>query len=527
MRLLKKITFILVFVAVLWACRKPTVASWDVDVVLPVVTSQLNIKNFLGDSIFKSDNTGLLNLAVTRTITAIKIDSLLKLPDTTIVSSFTLPVFNATLQPGEVLPFTPSSPLTFSIGNGVALKKVDIRSGTLNVKFSNDLAEPIDMFYVVTSATKNGEQFAIKETVPPGINSLIKSYDLAGLSLNMTGSNGTTYNTIIQTYTVKVNANATGPATVSFGKGAKAEITYKDIVPDYVEGYFGQQDVSIPLDSTKLEILKSFEAPNFMLSDANFSFNILNEFGAEFSASLFNIKSINGNSAVALNTSQLSNINVNRATKVARTVYPSAKVISLTKTNSNIVNFLSNLPDKLTYQGNITVNPLGNISGYNDFAFYNTGIKVLADINIPLRFSADYFKLVSNTKIDFANVSELDNVNSGKFVISASNGYPFSAKLQAYLQDANGNTIDSLFINGSNILQKGVIDNQNIVLQPTKSKIEMPLDKDKIANLKKSKSVKIISYFIMPPNPPDIKIYENYVFDLNIVAELNYRAERK
>jgi hypothetical protein len=31
----------------------------------------------------------------------------------------------------------------------------------------------------------------------------------------------------------------------------------------------------------------------------------------------------------------------------------------------------------------------------------------------------------------------------------------------------------------------------------------------------------------MPPNPPDIKIYENYKYNVNIVAELNYNVSRK
>lgn len=515
--------FLIIPLLVFLHCRKSSNANWDVDLVFPVVKSQLNIKNFIGDSIFKTDNTGLLNLNLTRTITAIKLDSLIKIPDTTVTNSF-LAFFNLPLTPGQTFTNLPTTELKFNLGNNVALKKVDIRKGILTVKFSNTVNQPLDLLYVIPSAIKNGQPFTVLETVPTGINSLIKNYSLEGYSLNMQGLSGNTYNAITQAYTVSLNANAAA-TTVTFSQGANIELTYSNIIPEYAEGYFGQQTVPIKLDTTNFNIIKNFEAKNFMLNSATFNFNILNQFGAEFTGSLFNIKAINGASVVPLNTSQLSGININRASKSGSTIFQSVKSVSLTTLNSNITSFLSVLPDKLTYQGNITVNPLGNLSGYNDFAFYNTGLKVTADVNIPMRFNANYFKLISNTAVDFTNIKQLDRINYGDFVLSASNGYPFNAQLQAYMLDENQHVIDSLFNASNNTFNKGVTDAQNIVTFPTRTALRIPFDKNKLQNIKKTKSLKIVSYFIMPPNPPDIKLYENYVFDVNIIAELNYNVK--
>jgi hypothetical protein len=524
----RKFCILFVALVVFSSCRKPTATNWDVDVVFPVVKSSLNIKNFIGDSIFTADNTGLLHLNVSREITAIKLDSLLKLPDTTIVNTFTIPaVFPTTLTPGQSLTFFPASELDFNISDGVALKKLDIRSGILSVKFTNDLVEPLDLLYVIPSAVKNGQPLTIFETVPPNNVPLFKTYNLEGYTLNMRGLNGNKYNTIVQAYTVTVNSSA-NPVAVSFGQGAKTTLTYSDIIPNYVEGYFGQQTVAIPLDTAKLDIFNNFQASNFMLKGATLNFKILNEFGAEFSSSLFNVKSINSSNSntVALTSGLLSNININAASKSGGTVFPSVKTISLTSTNSNIAPFLSNLPDKLTYQGNINVNPLGNISGYNDFAFYNTGIRVLADIDIPLRFNANYFKFISNSTVDFSNVKQLENVNFGNFVVSATNGYPFRAQLQAYLLNEQNVIIDSLFIPGSNFMERGVVDAQNVVISPTQSKLNVPVSQVRIENLRKAKTIRLVTYFIMPTNPPDIKIYDYYKFDVSIIAELNYNVKR-
>jgi hypothetical protein len=532
MVLLKRIFLLLAFISLLNACRKPTSANWDVDAVVPLVNSELNIKNFAGDSIFDADNTGLLSFHVTREIFTIKLDSIIKLPDTTIVNTFTIPAIIPTkFAPGQSLTFFPSSELKFSISNGVELKTTDIRKGTLTIKFKNDLTQDIDIIYKIPSAVKNGAAFTIKETVPPLPATLTKTYDLASYSFNMRGLSGNVYNTIVQSNTIALNPNA-DTALVTYGQGLKTEISYQDIVADYIDGYFGQQTIDIPLDTANINLVENFSASNFMLYDATLNFKILNDFGAEFASNLSNIKSINvgGTNVVPLATKQLSNINIDRATKAGTNVFNSTKVISLTSANSNIVPFLSNIPNKLTYQGSVQINPKPlpeNISGYNDFAFYNKGIRVLAEIIIPLRFNTNNFILKSTTDVDFTNIKQLDNVKSGNLVILVKNGYPFKTTLQAYLLNAQNQVLDSLFVPSQNSIESGQVDSQNIVVATTNSKILVPLDAEKIKKLKQSKFIQVVTKFIMPPNPPDIKIYENYKYNVNIVAELNYNVSRK
>ena len=529
MLLLKRIFLLFAFINLLGACRKPTIANWDVDAVLPLVNSELNIKNFVGDTIFKADNTGLLSFDVTREIFSIKLDSVIKLPDTTIVSTFTVPAIIPTkFAPGQSLTFFPPSELKFNIGNGVELKTIDIRKGTLTIKYKNDLTQAIDIIYKIPSAVKNGAAFTINETVPPLPATLTKTYDLAGYSLSMRGLSGNVYNTIVQSNTITLNPNA-DTALITYGQGLKTEITYQNIVAEYLEGYFGQQTIDIPLDTANIDLVENFSSSNFMLYDATLNFKILNEFGAEFAGSLSNIKSVNlgGASLVPLTTKQLSNINIDRATKVGATVFKSTKIISLTSANSNIVPFLSNIPNKLIYQGGVSLNPLGNISGYNDFAFYNKGIRVLAEIIIPMRFNTNNFTLKSTTDVDFENIKQLDNVKSGNLVILVKNGYPFKTTLQAYLLNKQNQVLDSLFVPSQNVIENGQLDNQNIVTASTNSKILVPISVEKIKKLKQSKFIQVVTKFIMPPNPPDIKIYENYKYNVNIVAELNYNVSRK
>jgi len=523
----KKTRLVCILFLLLFGCRKSTDANWDVDVSIPVVNSLLNIKNFVKDSLFETDNSGLLYITLNREVAAIKLDSIVALPDTLISIPFTnSSPFPLNFQIGQAITTFPPAELKFKISNGVALKKIDVKKGTMTVKFSNYLSQPVDLIYKITSATKNGQPITIAETVPTGSNVIVKNFDLSGYSLNMRGISGLIYNTIVQTYTFALSTTATSSLTLNPGDGAKVEVTYSGIVPEYVEGYFGKQVIDIKQDTASLGLTDNFKASNFMLSDATMDFTILNEFGAEFSATLSNNKSINtaNNKIVALNTNQLSNININRATKSGSTIYPSVKVISFTSANSNITGFISNLPDKLTYKGSINVNPLGNISGYNDFAFYNTGIRILANITIPLKFTADYFELQSITDVDFSNVSQLDKVNYGNFVIAATNGFPFSVQLQGYMIDEKNLVIDSLFVPGANSIDGGVVNFNNVVVSPTQKKVSIPFSRNKIDNLRKCKKIRVVSRFIMPPNPPDVKILESYEVKINIVANVDYNV---
>lgn len=528
MRLKSALILLVMAILAFFSCRKETVASWDVDITGPIVSSKLNIRHFLTDSLFSTDANGILNLNVNREVAYIKVDSLLKLPDTTIVTTFTPPI-TLTLTPGQSMNLLPPTPLTFSLSAGIALKYAIIRSGKLNIKYSNTISEPLSFLYILPGVKRYGQPLTINETIPPGNNSLIKTYPLDGYDIDLTAGGTANYNTITQSYTVSLSQTAQ-TVVANAGTGAKIEINYSDIIPQYAKGYFGMQSVPVNIDTARLDVFKNFNAVNFMLSDATLDFRVINEFGAEFNGSLSNIKSLNtiNQSSITLSTQQLSAININRAFEVNSTVNPTIKYISLTKNNSNILPFISNLPDKITYAGTINLNPLGNTSGFNDFAYYNTGIKVLADIKIPMKFKADAFILQTTNTIDFSTIDQLDNVNYGSFIINARNGYPFDATLQAYLVDDQNIIIDSLFIPGNNIIAKGITNAQHDVVASSYNRLNIPFDNAKLQIIKKSKSIKLKAKLAMPtPQPPEITFKDSYEIDIDMIIDVNYKVKRK
>lgn len=531
MRFLIKSFIVLIALSSLVSCKKET--SWDVDLAIPLAKSHLNIGNFFGDTIFKSDPTGLLHIAFSKDLINYTIDSLVKLPDTTIQAGKTFPI-SLNLTPGIQIftnAFSNDKEIKFDLSNGVELNRAVVKSGYLKVEYINSYAQPLKFNYVINSATLWGAQLNINQVVS-GSSTLVKMYPLDGYNINLTGISGNKVNTLVQTYTISTDASGVADV-LQPGQGLVINLSFINNVPEYIQGYFGQQDLSFGPDSASFGFLDNFSPNNLILTQSSINFRIINEFGIEMSSSINSLQSIKTSppNIVTLNSGNLlQSININRASKTnnpSNPVFPWFKQININSSNSNLNPFLQNLPNYLGYSVKTIINPLGNISGANDFAYYGRGLKVIADIDIPLALSADYFSLLSYSKVDLTQLKELNDLNTCEINLQARNNYPFKAQIQGYMLNEQNQIIDSLFIPGQNSIESGITDINNNVLNYVDSKLVAVFNKTKIENLTKCKQIKFISYLYLPNQPTPIKINEDSYLDLIVSVYLNYNAKSK
>ncbi len=514
-----------------YSCKKET--SWDVDAAIPIARSHLNISNFFGDTIFQPDASGLLHIAFSRDLISYTMDSLVKLPDTTIDLSYLIP-FATSLNPGVQIysnALSTDKEVTFDVNNGVELNKAIVKKGFLKIEYTNTYAQPLQFDYIINSASLYGNQLTVNQIVA-GSSTLTKTYPLDGYNINLTGISGNKINTLVQTYTISTASSGVADNLLP-GQGLTIKLSFVDIVPEYIQGYFGQQNLSFGPDSSSFGFLNNFSTSNFLLSQSSINFRIVNEFGVEMTSSINNMRSIKTSppNVVTLNSGNLlQSINVNRANKTnnpSNPVFPWIKQININSSNSNLNPFLENLPNYLGYSVTGQLNPLGNISSGNDFAYYGRGLKVTADIDIPLALSADYFSLVNYSKVDLTQLKELSNANSCTINLSARNNYPFKAQVQGYMLNDQNQIIDSLFYPGQNVIEAAVTDINNVVLNYVDSKLEADFDNAKIEKLSQCKQIKFVSYLYLPNQPTPIKIKEDSYLDLIVSAFINYKAVSK
>lgn len=509
------------------------------DAAIPIAKSHLNLSNFFSDSIFKPDNTGLLHIAFSRELLSYTMDSIAKLPDTTVTIKY-LSFFNTSLSPNVTI-YSNASSLTdkeikFDVSNGVELSNAIIRKGGLTIEFKNSYTQPLRFQYTINSATLWGSTLNIDEVIPAGSTSnpkiVTKYYPLDGYNLSLTGLTQNKVNTLVQTYTISTDASGVAD-NLQPGQGLEANMTFKNVIPEYIQGYFGNQKLIQQPDSQEINLFSNFKPSNLQLTQAAINFRVINEFGAELTSSIKQLKSIKKNpyNVVTLNSGNLlSPININRAGKTnnpSNPVFPFVKQINLNTNNSNLNPFLENLPDLLGYTVDAEINPLGNVSAGNDFAYYGHGLKVFADVDIPMNLSANSFYLQSFSKVDLANLSELNNVNTVEAILQARNNYPFKAQLQGYMLNEQNQITDSLFNSTNNIIDGATTDINNNVLNYTDTKLSVVVGETKLSNLRKCKQIQFVIRLILPNQPTPIKLMDTSYLDLILSTNVNYTVRIK
>lgn len=535
---LKKITLALLCVCLLSFCkRSPT--TWEDDVVAPLATGSLTLANLFPDTVIKANADSSLKISFETALINYQLDSLIKIPDTTVTTAFTFTV------PGFVAPLAPGTSLLFGnypieniyyLPSGIQLKKAIIRQGKINFVMKNTAYRDLVYHYQLHSATKNGHILDTSFIIPAAdsangiITPLSGSINLAGYTIDFGGINHNSFNTTVETDSVHVAPYAT-PGHLHYNQGFTAQFTFEGVVPQYATGYFGNQSITVGPDTASFVGFSTIKKGLLNLNSANVSLNISNQFGVDMKATISQLKSINTNNpsetTLTCTNGQLNNLFVSRGidnngpNNSVINISPGVLPISLNNSNSNVKDFIGNLPNKLTYKLNAQINPFGNTGANNDFGYYGTSFSVNLNMDVPLYFSASNLMLADTVSLNVSNVSQLQNVNKGNLILTATNLYPFSIYLTAVLLDENKHPIDNLFSSPS-LIEAPPINANGKVINPLKSKLYIPLNPHKIANVQKARYVAYSATFNTANQPTQVKFYSNYTLDLLLTADLNY-----
>ena len=534
MNKLKNIVFLFFCAYLLTFCkRNPT--TWNDDIVAPLANGSLTLGNLFPDTVIKTNTDSSLVIAFQSNLINYQLDSLLKIRDTTITETSISP-FTSTISPGQIIPSATQPPTQYFLPNGIQLRLAIIKQGTVKVVMQNTVREPLVYVYELTSATKAGVVLNKTFNIPAAPNkntasTFTANIDLTGYTINLTGT-GNTVNTVIQNGTVSIAPSPFAHNDTLFaGEGLTSNFTFEQIVPQYAQGYFGNQQITVGPDTANFSVFNSIKKGILDLNSATVNFSINNEIGVAMQASISNISSINTNnpSSIPLTYTnvQLSNVNIpaahdnNGPNNPFINLSTSPKNFTLNNLNSDITTFIGNLPGKLSYKLIAQINPGGNQSGNTDFGYYGTGFTANLNMNVPLYFSASNLLLADTLSLNLSNVSQLQNINNGKLILTANNSYPFSIQLSAMLLDANKHMIASLF-DSPGLIQAPSLDMNGKVVAPVQSKLYIPLTSQKITDLQKARYIAYSATFNTVNQPNRIKFYSDYSLGLLLTADINY-----
>jgi hypothetical protein len=514
------------FLVLFFSCRKEMEkASWDTEVIAPLIDASFDISNLLPDSIVHQNADSSLEIVYQKSIHNFDIGNMFVIPDTGFHNGYAT-IFNSMLDPGQILPL-PSIPETVYQLPGVELKTFTVKTGKVVFKVKSKVREVTNFIYSIPCATYGGIPFSVNIEVParvgniPGIYS--KEYDLAGYIINLTGISGSKVNTIYTKVQASISPAALDTVLVTPFDSLVIDNKFSDIVPKYAKGYLGQNTIDVPPTQTDLSFFDRMGG-NVKLEAVKFDLSLDNFIGVDARATLKNLKAINThtNKTVVLNTNTMA-VNINRASDNAGLITPSHASFPLTTSNSNIKEMLENLPNKMEYQLKVNMNPLGNISGSNDFIYTDHLLNGYLDMRIPLSFIAT--NLTLSSVVNF-NISSGDNrnINDGRLTLFANNGFPFDASIQLYTLNENGSIKDSIIQTTTTIIQAPV-NAQLKVTGKRLTKLTIPVNHDKMALLYDTRKVMLKIKFNTSSQPQYIKIYSDYTMDVKVTGDFNYTIQ--
>lgn len=528
----KRLLIHLLGILLFTTCKREP-AEWDVDIVAPVATASLSINDVAPDEYFITDNNGVVKVVYQNTIYTLPIDSLLKLPDTTLNYPLVIP-FTLNLSPGTAIPAI-NQTINFKV-DPARLNRVVINQGKLNLTVTSSGSQPLDMNYRVPLAFINGSYLDIIETIPAMANGdsglFQKDYDLAGYDINLSGSTGGQNNNLNYSISGAVSNSAIADISVQAGQRLlNFYSTYKDMKPEYVEGYFGSKNVSIT-DTSTLNLIKKVVAGTLDIEDINLSITLENSIGADIRTTIKKLKGVNTKNGTAVSlTHPIINapLNIDRATNLgygssATPYITTNKTYTFNPGNSNITQFISNLPDQYEYDVELLLNPLGNISGGNDFIYRDAGIKINLDLEMPLSFKSDNLTLVDTIDYNInAKKEDIQRYQGGSYKLFAYNGFPLDATAKLLLLDSTNTVIDTL-LNSSSIAAANVDANFKAIGQK-QSIVAFPVSASQASNLVACKKVIVLVSFTTQPTNQYLKIYNTYKLDLKLTSDFKFRMK--
>jgi hypothetical protein len=511
------------------ACRKEMEKpSWDTDLLAPLVNASLGIDNILPDSILQTNADSSMKIVYNNAIYNLTMDTLFRIPDTIIKNAYNIP-FTTTLNPGQTVLSNVMSETTYQIQD-VQLKSATIKSGFVNYRIKSKIHEVTDFIYSIPCAKKNGIPFSINVSVPAAIGTIPgiydQTFDLTGYVIDMTGIAQNRVNTIYTSLSAAVNPLGQ-PVLITPADSIIIENKFFDVIPYYAKGYFGNNTFNIGPATSNFNLFNRITDGTIQLEDVNFSLDITNPIGLDARVYINNISSINTRTGTTINlTNSLigSPINLDRAAESNGNVYPTYYSFPLTVSNSNIKPMIENLPDQFGYSMQMITNPLGNISGSNDFIYVDKLLKASLKMEIPLSLVASNLTLQDTLDFNITTNGGSQNVHSGTITLFANNGFPFDASLQVYTLNDNNLVTDSLFTY-ANTIDEAPINSSLRVTGKKLTKIVIPVNESRMNLLYATKKIVLKAKFNTSAQPQYIKIYSEYGLDVKLVGDFNYTVQ--
>lgn len=407
---------------------------------------------------------------------------------------------------------------------------VDARQGQLHVYVTSSVEEQLYLEYTLEGAyDKFGKPVKEFTTVPPappgGTVTVDRIIDISGTSINLTGKDGSKFNT----YTQRVVARLDSSGIVRHITSQDSLIVRYEILnvrPNYIKGYAGRDTIAT-IDSASYTFLDLFKSGSIDLEDVNMKFVVENGIGVDGQVKINGLTAYSANNGSKTLTGSILGqpLTINRATDFPLT--RAVNTFTINNSNSNIRELIGILPNRLNYDVEVKTNVNGNNQQYRDFAYLESGLKVGLNAEIPLSFIANQLVLLDTIDFDLSQTNtNVQGITDGIINVIVQNKYPLDATLKLVIVDENWNALDTLLNN--QLVASADLNNNCRAEQSKRTKVPLFVDQDRMDKVKLGKKAIIKAVFNSPATPvcagQYLRIYSDYFLDITFTAKFNYEV---
>ncbi len=326
----------------------------------------------------------------------------------------------------EQIAFSESKILDLTLNHGERLYNIAISHGLLNYSIQSGFQIGINAQLSLPSAMQNNSIPEQNISIPAGGN-LSQNWDLSGAKLDLTSDNSHKYNRLPVHFSVTL---APTNQMVVFDSSNKVTATFQinGIRLASAKGYFGKQSYQLEDNgiSFNLDFLNKLKG-SLAFTHPEIVFHYRNDFGIPIKAKFY-LKAMKTETGASQNLN-FDSVSFKYPKVEGQTVYGS---IDINKDNSSIVDFLSLLPDTISFHGGYITNSSGIETNFID---QEAKFSASADIRIPFSFKSSGVEY-TDTVTDFHINPDDIPADSGTLVAAISNGLPFNVSVQLAFPDS-------------------------------------------------------------------------------------------
>lgn len=461
--------------------NKITDINFAPSIDFPLVNSDFTMAEFLTEGRSQAQITeeeGLLILTYDDSISTPAADMFFTLPDQ---QSPTLSITGSEIVfPGSGATITISKSLDFNFttSQGEVLDSVLLKAGSMLLQVSSTLPSNINLQVNIPTLQRQNIPFA-RSFVFNGPSSQNTAINLSNAVFDLT-DNGTSANKVRFQITVEITDNGQAVANtdrldVSFGIN---NMSFRGLFGD-----LGTQVIPVPPDSINVDVFNNALSGSITLLAPSMKLSMYNSFGLPIGFNVQNVSAIKGNASVATLSgpalSSPANPYLLGAPSYQQIGQSADSEIQFTPTNSNLSQLISSVPQYLSYQFQLTLNPAAASKNFVlDTSRLNMGI------HLELPFHGQLNGLTLSKQFNFNRLG-INDAGQTKIKVKTVNETPLEMSVQVYFVDITGAVLDSLFIN-RRILQGAPVDANAFTRGSGQVEMEVPVSKEKIARIEQA-----------------------------------------